>query len=88
MGLIQDVVNRLPDPNKLEMNLTAHTYRDSQRNEFTQVTAQCACGRGGWIRLAKHDTGEVRIPVRILKEIKPDTVIENRGGKAYLVTTV
>lgn len=30
----------------------------------------------------------VKIPVRIYKEIKPDTVIENRGGKAYLVTTV
>lgn len=30
----------------------------------------------------------IKIPVRIYKEIKPDTVIENRGGKAYLVTTV
>lgn len=30
----------------------------------------------------------VKIPVRIYKEIKPDTIIENRGGKAYLVTTV
>lgn len=30
----------------------------------------------------------IRIPVRIYKEIKPDTVIQNRGGKAYLVTTV
>lgn len=29
-----------------------------------------------------------RIPVRIYKEIKPDTIIENRGGKAYLVKTV
>lgn len=39
---------------KPEINLTAHTYRDPQRNEFTQVTAQCECGRGGWIRLPKH----------------------------------
>lgn len=39
---------------KPELNLTAHTYRDEQRNEFTQVTAQCECGRGGWIRLPKH----------------------------------
>ena len=74
---------------KPELMLTALTYRDPQHNVFTQVTAQCACGRGSWIRLPKHDTeGAVRIPVRILKEIKPDTVIKNRGGKAYLVTTV
>lgn len=39
---------------KPEINLTAHTYRDPQHNEFTQVTAQCECGRGGWIRLEKH----------------------------------
>lgn len=88
MSLIQDVVRRLPNPDKLELSLTAHSYRDPQRNEFTQVTAQCVCGRGGWIRLAKHDDGSVQIPVRILTEIKPDTIIENRGGKAYLVTTV
>ena len=29
-----------------------------------------------------------KIPVRILTEIKPDTIIENRGGKAYLVRTI
>lgn len=34
-----------------------------------------------------QEPGE-KIPVRILKEIKPDTIIENRGGKAYLVTIV
>lgn len=34
-----------------------------------------------------EEPGE-KIPVRILREIKPDTVIENRGGKAYLVTTL
>jgi hypothetical protein len=88
MGLIQDVVGRLPKPDKIELSLTAHSYRDPQHNEFTQVTAQCVCGRGGWLRLAKHDTGAVKIPVRVLKEIKPNTIIENRGGKAYMVTTV
>lgn len=29
-----------------------------------------------------------KIPVHILKEIKPDTVIRNIGGKAYLVKTI
>lgn len=27
-----------------------------------------------------------KIPVKVYKEIKTDTIIENRGGKAYLVT--
>lgn len=34
------------------------------------------------------ESDTVKIPVRILTEIKPDTIIENRGGKAYLVRTV
>lgn len=34
------------------------------------------------------ESDSVKIPVHILTEIKPDTVIQNRGGKAYLVRTV
>lgn len=36
------------------MSMSAYAYRDVNRNEFTQVTAQCLCGRGGWLRLPKH----------------------------------
>ena len=50
----------------------------------------------GPLRYLDLDTNKVhvysppgeKIPVRILKEIKPDTIIENRGGKAYLVKIV
>lgn len=50
----------------------------------------------GPLRYVDLDTNKVhqyeepgeKIPVRILKEIKPDTIIENRGGKAYLVRTI
>lgn len=78
----------IQDIKKPEMELTAHLYRDPQHNEFTQVTAQCACGRGGWLRLAKHDDGSVRIPVRVLTELKSNTIVENRGGKTYFVRTI
>ena len=37
-----------------DMRFSAYAYRDKDRNEFTQVTASCECGRGGWIRLPKH----------------------------------
>lgn len=50
----------------------------------------------GPLRYLDLDTNKVhvysppgeKIPVRILKEIKPDTIIENRGGKAYLVKII
>lgn len=43
---------------KLEehMKFVSNTYRDVQGDKFTQVTASCKCGRGGWIRLPHHPT--------------------------------
>ena len=37
-----------------ELVFIVNEYRDINRNEFTQVTAKCKCGRGGWVRLDKH----------------------------------
>lgn len=36
------------------MSMSAYGYRDKDGHEFTQVTAQCKCGRGGWLRIPKH----------------------------------
>jgi hypothetical protein len=61
-----------------ELNLTAHTYRDEQNNKFTQVTATCKCGRGGWIRLPHHPSQTLiedrcrRARVEQLKELISD----------------
>lgn len=33
------------------LDMKALTYRDEVGMEFTQVTAQCKCGRGGWLRI-------------------------------------
>jgi hypothetical protein len=47
----------LIEANKVaELELVASRYRDTQRNEYTQVTATCKCGRGGWIRLPNRPT--------------------------------
>lgn len=85
---------------KPELNLTAHTYRDPQRNEFTQVTAQCVCGRGGWIRLAKHPMPTKKIPVKHYEEVTNsmsvgDIIDRQRlgqivreGDSIYLVTMI
>lgn len=58
-----------------QMSLTAMQYRDELANEFTQVTASCACGRGGWIRLPKHaDLNQhyLNIMLEIIHRIKVD----------------
>lgn len=55
-----------------DMNLSAMQYRDEQRNEFTQVTAQCKCGRGGWLRLPKHPDLDSYIPKQELSRLLED----------------
>jgi len=63
--------NYTPDKRTGELALMASAYRDNGRNEFTQVTANCPCGRGGWIRLPKHPDIEVLEAERNkLKEVK------------------
>lgn len=47
----QPVVNSLTEE---RMSMSAYGYRDKDGHEFTQVTAQCKCGRGGWLRIPKH----------------------------------
>lgn len=37
-----------------ELEFSVTQYRDNKNYESTQVTVNCKCGRGGWIRLQKH----------------------------------
>lgn len=70
-----------------ELRLTAERYRDRDGREMTQVTAQCPCGRGGWIRLDKHPdiiTHQKQLLEELLRDLpekKKDTTAEDlRAG--------
>lgn len=48
------------------LTLQAAGYRDKQYGRHVQVTAQCPCGRGGWLRLS-----EAAISLVLYRECAP-----------------
>jgi len=63
-----------------EVAFIVNEYRDINRNEFTQVTANCKCGRGGWVRLDKYPDVQSAIrteKLKLLAEVSERVVGEN-----------
>lgn len=107
MGLIHDVLKRLPKPNiatdgyikprPAMIKFPEIPQPPEGKVNHVQVGRRLIIADGkGPLRYFDLDTNKVhvysppgeKIPVRILTEIKPDTIIENRGGKAYLVKII
>ena len=67
-----------------ELVFIVNEYRDINRNEFTQVTAKCKCGRGGWVRLDKHPAIQSIIRTEKLKLLdKIVGIASNKQFKDY-----
>ena len=66
-----------------ELAFIVNEYRDINRNEFTQVTAKCKCGRGGWVRLDKHPAIQSLIrteKLKLLDEVRERVVDKPTGN--------
>lgn len=73
-----------------ELGLMANEYRDENGNIFTQVTASCKCGRGGWLRLPKHidisaliQQEQLKLIERIEGEVVGEDVINESNVEKY-----
>ena len=68
-----------------ELVFIVNEYRDINRNEFTQVTAKCKCGRGGWVRLDKHPAIQSIIrteKLKLLAEVRERVVGEDESPES------
>ena len=72
-----------PDTNQAseeELEFIVSGYRDINGNKFAQVTAECKCGRGGWVRLEKHPDVQSLIrneKLKLLAEVRERVVGED-----------
>ena len=77
----------MTNPNQSEeLRLDAHRYRDGEGNEFTQVTASCKCGRGGWIRLPLHPDIEALFQDRLKNAVEEALGLLEYDGRYDLLS--